>query len=225
MHGEPEEVENAPLVRPCSLKESDHDRLPRRSGWPQPGDREHDAVRQIRHGGCGLPPVSPAPQRPPSQRPTIGWREWVILPEFEIPSIKAKVDTGARTSSLHAFDIEPFLRGEKRMVQFKVHPEQRDSSLTITAEAPLSEHRAVKPSSGESQIRPVILTTIEVLGERFEVELTLTRRDEMGFRMLLGRQALRGRFLVDPARSYLGGRRAKGLRRLARRARKPGEID
>jgi hypothetical protein len=159
-------------------------------------------------------------KKPPRERRTIGWREWVSLPDFGVPTIKAKVDTGARTSSLHAFEIEEFQRGKTRMLRFQIHPEQRGGRHAVTVEAPLSEHRSVKPSSGKSERRPVILTTIEILGQRFQAELTLTRRDEMGFRMLLRRQAQRGRFLVDPGKSFVNGRRAKGKRRLARSPKK-----
>jgi hypothetical protein len=152
----------------------------------------------------------------------VGWREWVSLPDLKIESIKAKVDTGARTSSLHAYDVEEFMRGGKRMVRFKVHTEQRQSKVVVAACAPLHDRRSVKPSSGASELRPVILTTLELLGRRWPVELTLTRRDEMGFRMLLGRQATRGHVMVDPGRSYLNGRRVKGTRRIKKHpARKP----
>ena len=149
---------------------------------------------------------------------TIGWREWVALPKLGIPSIKAKVDTGARTSSLHAFDIERFRRRGVSMVRFAVHPEQRSGKHAVLVEAPLADRRPVRPSSGEAELRLVVVTDVELMGERFPVELTLTRRDAMGFRMLLGRQAMRGRFVVDPGRSFLNGRRLKGTRRLKKRA-------
>lgn len=156
---------------------------------------------------------------PPTSKRVVGWREWIGLPALGIPSIKAKVDTGARTSSLHAFDLEQFQRGRRRMVRFSIHPEQRSSAHALTVELPLFDARGVRPSSGQVEQRLVVVTEIELLGERWPVELTLTRRDEMGFRMLLGRQALRGRCLVDPGRSFLNGRRARGKRRLARRKR------
>lgn len=148
----------------------------------------------------------------------IGWREWVTLPTLGVPSIKVKVDTGARTSSLHAFDVEEFVRGKRAMVRFSIHPEQRRSKPVIVAEAPLADRRTVTPSSGHSELRPVILTTIELLDRSLEVELTLTNRDAMGFRMLLGRQAVRGHFLVDAGRSFLNGRRVKGTRRIKGKA-------
>lgn len=148
------------------------------------------------------------------ERRVIGWREWVSLPGLGIETVKAKVDTGARTSSLHAFAVQELRRGKHELVRFKLQPEQRSANHAVWAEAPLCDRRTVTPSSGHAELRPVIVTTIELLGERWEVELTLTRRDAMGFRMLLGRQAIRGRFLVDPGRSYLNGRRARGTRRL-----------
>lgn len=156
-------------------------------------------------------------EKEPKKLETIGWREWVALPQLGITSIKAKVDTGARTSSLHAFDIERFRRKGVDMVRFSVHPEQRTRNHSVTVEAPLVDRRPVKPSSGEAEVRLVILTEVEILGRVTRVELNLTRRDSMGFRMLLGRQAIRGRFLVDPGRSFLNGRRVKGTRRLKRR--------
>ena len=141
------------------------------------------------------------------ERTTIGWREWVALPELDVASIKAKVDTGARTSSLHAYDVEEFTRRGRRMVRFKIHPEQRTSRPEILAEAALLERRGVRPSTGRREVRPVIMTTIELMGESFEIELTLTNRDAMGFRMLIGRQALRGRFVVDSSTSFVNGKR------------------
>lgn len=150
-------------------------------------------------------------------RDVIGWREWVALPDLGIQSIKAKIDTGARTSSLHAYDVEEFREGRKAMVRFKVHPEQRNSTLCVSAVAPLVEHRTVRPSSGHAEVRPVVVTMVELLGQRWQVELTLTRRDAMGFRMLLGRQAMRGRFVVDPGKSFRNGRRIKGTKRLKKR--------
>ncbi|MFT4540427.1 MAG: hypothetical protein ACI835_002878 [Planctomycetota bacterium] len=150
----------------------------------------------------------------PENRIVIGWREWVALPDLGIKTIKAKVDTGARTSSLHAFDIEKFRKGSTDMVSFKVHPEQRNSKREKSVVAAVHDWRSVRSSSGEAELRPVILTTIEIFGESWEVELTLTRRDAMGFRMLLGRQAVRGHIVVDPGRSYLNGRRSKETGRL-----------
>lgn len=150
---------------------------------------------------------------PEPNLPAIGWREWVELPDLGVQWIKAKVDTGARTSSLHAWNIEEFERDGRPWVRFVLHPEQRDDTVEIPAEAPLCERRHVRPSTGKRQLRPVIETSVVVMGHRFSTEITLAGRDAMGFRMLLGRQALRARFCVDAGRSFLGGRRPKRARR------------
>lgn len=134
---------------------------------------------------------------------TIGWREWISLPDLGISAVKVKIDTGARSSVLHAFDIEPFDRDRKRMVRFKVHPNQRDNTTTVTAEAELIDERYVRNSGGQSELRPVILTQVELLGQRWPIELTLTNRETMVFRMLLGREAVRRRFLVNANKSFL----------------------
>lgn len=136
----------------------------------------------------------------------VGWREWVAIPELGIDSIKAKVDTGAKTSSLHAFRLKRFQQDGKEFVRFEVHPRQRKSKPSVTCECPVHEFRKVRSSSGHQELRPVILTEVEVAGERYRVEITLANRDAMGFRMLLGRQALRRRFVVDSGISYFGGK-------------------
>lgn len=135
----------------------------------------------------------------------IGWREWVALPDFRIRSIKAKIDTGARSSSLHALDISTFDRDGKTFARFKVHPTQRDSKKKVTCEAEVLEVRQIKSSTGHAQKRIVVITTVEVLGQSWPIELTLANRAEMGFRMLLGREAVRGRFLVDADNSFYDG--------------------
>jgi hypothetical protein len=147
------------------------------------------------------------------QKAVIGWREWVALPSLRIPRLKAKVDTGARSSSLHAFDVETFTRRGREFVRFGVHPFQRDTKTSVATEAEVLEFRRVKSSSGHSAVRPVILADVAVLGQTWTIELTLANRDQMGFRMLLGRQAIRERFLVDGGRSYYGGRPEKKRRR------------
>lgn len=138
--------------------------------------------------------------------PIIGWREWVGLPDLGIRSIKAKVDTGARSSSLHAFDAELFRNGGEEWVRFKVHPIQRRDSTVIQLESKVLDTRSVRSSSGTAEVRPVIMTPVTLLGVTWPVELTLANRDQMGFRMLLGRQAVRRRFLVDAGNSYFGGK-------------------
>jgi hypothetical protein len=148
--------------------------------------------------------------------PVIGWREWLALPSLGIQAVKAKVDTGARSSSLHAFDVEIYTERGAPRARFKVHPFQRDTNVTITADAELVDQRRVRSSGGHDTVRPVILTLVELLGQCWPIELTLASRDAMGFRMLLGRQAIRARFLVDPSRSYFAGK----YRRRAGRGRR-----
>ncbi|WP_446008398.1 ATP-dependent zinc protease family protein [Candidatus Electrothrix sp.] len=138
--------------------------------------------------------------------PIIGWREWVKLPTLGIDKIKVKVDSGARSSSIQAVNLKIFDRDGEQWVRFRVHPIQRSSKDTVEAEAKILEFRSVKSSNGVAKIRPVILANIELLNQSWQVELTLASRDNMGFRMLLGREAFRDRFLVDGGKSYYGGR-------------------
>ena len=137
------------------------------------------------------------------QLSVIGWREMLILPELKVEGIKAKIDTGARTSALHAFNCQEFLRNGQKMIRFIINPHQRDRHYRILAEAELLEYRKVKNSGGQVQLRPVIMTPVQLGEHQWQVELTLTNRDVMGFRMLLGRQAIRARFAIDPGRSFL----------------------
>jgi hypothetical protein len=136
----------------------------------------------------------------------VGWREWVSLPNLNINEIKAKIDTGARSSALHAFDIKKFRRGRRDMIRFKVYPYQRDAKLKISAEAELLGERRIRSSSGKEEVRPVIRTSVRLLDREWMIELTLTNRVQMGFRLLLGRQAVRNRFLIDPGRSFRSSR-------------------
>lgn len=133
----------------------------------------------------------------------VGWREWLRLPELGVNLIKAKVDTGARTSALHAENVRVVHRGERSLVHFTIHPRQRSKRLAIEAVATLIGERRVKSSSGSLELRPVIVTRVNVGGVEWPIEITLTQRDVMGFRMLLGRQALRRHAIVDPGRSYV----------------------
>jgi len=136
-------------------------------------------------------------------KPIIGWREWIALPQLGIERIKAKVDTGARTSALHAWKIEPFERDGVLWVRFQLHPLQRNNRVTVPCEALVVDHRAVRNTSGKEQMRYVIQTGVTLGNVSWPIEVTLTNRDKMGFRLLLGRTAVKNRFLIDTGRSYL----------------------
>ena len=137
---------------------------------------------------------------------TLGWREWVDLPELGLASIKAKVDTGARTSALHAFEVRQFDAGGRRKVEFRMHPRQKDTDTVVVCRADVIDERVVRDSGGHAEKRWVIQTPVTIGGETWPIEITLTARDDMLFRMLLGRTAIRKRAVVDPARSYLVGK-------------------
>ncbi|MEF8792515.1 ATP-dependent zinc protease family protein [Thiohalorhabdus sp.] len=139
-----------------------------------------------------------------SERIVLGWREWVTLPDLGIPSIKAKVDTGARTSALHTFFLEPFHRRGAAMVRFGIHPFQ-EGVEAVEVTATVADRRWVSDSGGHREYRFVIETTLVLGGYTWPVEMTLTNRETMTFRMLLGRTALQDGFVVDPGASYLVG--------------------
>ncbi len=136
-----------------------------------------------------------------------GWREWVSLPDLDIRAIKIKLDTGARTSALHARNIRPFLRDGKPWVRFEVNPVQRGSKIVIPCEAPVVSQRSVRSSSGQAEERYVIKTTVRLGDRKRVIEVTLTNRDEMGFRMLLGRSAMTRWLMVDSSKSFLQGKK------------------
>lgn len=133
----------------------------------------------------------------------IGWREWVSLPELGIDRIKAKVDTGARTSALHAFSLEVFHEDGKEKVRFDIHPIQHNVDHVVSCVAEIVDRRWVTDSGGHREERYVIYTPLVIAGRKCPIEITLTERDSMLFRMLIGRSAIKRRYLVNPARSFL----------------------
>ncbi len=151
-----------------------------------------------------------------TEKTVVGWREWIGFPDLGIPQIKAKVDTGARTSCLHAYFVEPFERDGQAWVRFGIHPRQGDTVEEIQCEAPVKDQRTVRDSGGHEELRYVIETSVTLGERRHGVEVTLTDRDTMKFRVLLGRTAIRGHYLVDSGRSYLQGKRK-------RRRKQPGK--
>lgn len=138
-----------------------------------------------------------------------GWREWAALPDLQIPSIKVKVDTGALSSALHAIHIEHFSENGQARVRFEIHPFQRRSQPTIACAADLIGERLVTSSNGHRERRPVIRTCFTLGGQTWPIDLTLTNRDSMGFRMLLGRRAMRRRIVVNPSASFICGTPAR----------------
>lgn len=145
--------------------------------------------------------------RPTPDEPLkVGWREWVGLPEFHVAAIKAKIDTGARTSALHAYRIEPFRRAGALWVRFELQPLQRSQTVRVVCEAPAVDERVVRNSGGGVERRFIVKTLVRLGELSWPIELALANRNQMGFRMLIGRTALKGRALVEPGRSYLLGR-------------------
>ncbi len=142
----------------------------------------------------------------------LGWREWVLLPELNLPLIKAKIDTGARTSCLHAFSLEPFNKGRTAWIRFGMHPRQHDSEPELFCEAQVVDKRTVTDSGGHREERYVISTLLELDNSQWPIEITLTNRDSMRFRMLLGRTAMQNRAIVNPGASYLLGNAENTLR-------------
>jgi len=142
-----------------------------------------------------------------------GWREWVQLPDVGVPWIKAKLDTGAQTSSIHAYDVEAFDQGGTAWVRFGIRPWQRSEEDEARVELPVLDVRRVRSSSGHVDERFVVSMPLVLVGHRVEAEVTLSNRDSMGFRMLIGREALSRGFVVDSARSFLGDRAPRPMRR------------
>ena len=138
-----------------------------------------------------------------NDKTVVGWREWVGLPELGIDSIKAKVDTGARTSAIHAFDLKAQQENGVHRIEFKVHPIQENDTTIITCETDVLDERWVRDSGGHRELRYVIKTLLIIDNRSWPIEVTLTNRDTMGFRMLLGRTAMDERLVVDPSQSFL----------------------
>lgn len=147
-----------------------------------------------------------------------GWREWVQLPDVGVPWIKAKLDTGAQTSSIHAYNVEAFDRDGVAWVRFHIRPWQRSDADEAEVERPVHDVRRVRSSSGHVQERFVVLLPLVLIGHEVTAEVTLSNRDAMGFRMLIGREALSRGFVVDSARSFLGDRAPRPMRRRNRGA-------
>jgi len=145
----------------------------------------------------------------PGKNVIIGWREWVGLPGLGITQIKAKIDTGARTSALHAFEVSPFSENGRQMVHFSIHPYQRNAKVVKQCVAEVVDQRWVTDSGGHREERYFIVTTVALGEQQWDIEMTLTNRDNMKFRMLLGRTAMEKRFMVDPGASYLVGKRLR----------------
>jgi ribosomal protein S6--L-glutamate ligase len=139
------------------------------------------------------------------QTPTrliLGWQEWIALPELGLHALKAKIDTGAKTSALHTHMIEPFGTLKRPMVRFTVRPDPQRTDLEIEAAARVIDRREVMSSNGERQLRFVIETSMQMGAHTWPIEVTLTNRERMSYRMLLGRQAIRPNVLVDPDASF-----------------------
>lgn len=160
-----------------------------------PEDQDTETVR----------PSSGALTRYAHDVPVIGWREWLAMPSLGIVRIKAKIDTGARTSAIHAFGVHTFSDRGAPHVSFELHPVQRSRRDATECIAEIVDERVVTSSSGHQQVRLVIETEVSLAGLTWPIELTLAARDRMGFRMLLGREAIQGRFLVDGGRSFIAG--------------------
>jgi hypothetical protein len=143
-----------------------------------------------------------------TQKQLVGWREWVALPDLHLGHIKAKIDTGARSSALHAYVIDPYRKGGQRWIMFGIHPVQRESELSIECHAPVKDRRLVTDSGGHKQRRYVIETQLILGGSAMTAEVTLTNRDSMAFRLLIGRTTMDSHFIVDPGASYLQGKPA-----------------
>lgn len=147
------------------------------------------------------------------QLPSVGWREWILLPDLCATPIKVKVDTGATTSALHAFRLRVVESDHGPVASFVLHPHQRSTRDSVRVDADVVDFRKVRSSNGKVERRPVIAVDATIGATAFSMHLTLTRRDVMSYRMLLGREALRKRFMIDPGRSFVATPRDLGTMR------------
>ncbi|CAM3898098.1 ATP-dependent zinc protease family protein [Nocardioides zeicaulis] len=161
------------------------------------------------------PPVDPddATAPPSAAKVILGWREWVGLPQAGVAWMKAKIDTGARSSSIHAFDLESYVRDGAEWVRFSIHPWQRSDDDHVELSLPVLDVREVRSSNGQVERRYAVAMDVTLAGRTITTEMTLSNRDEMGFRMLVGREALERGFLVDSSLSYAGGKPRRAVRR------------
>jgi hypothetical protein len=143
--------------------------------------------------------------QPQNELLVAGWREWVSLPGLGIDAIKAKMDTGARTSCLHAFEVEKFKKGKESWVRFLMHPHQHDTDTVVQCEAQVLDYRKVTDSGGHTELRYVVRTVVDFAGHSWPAEVTLTNRDNMKFRMLVGRTAMSDKMVINPSLSYQFG--------------------
>ena len=134
----------------------------------------------------------------------VGWREWAKLPMLDIPLIKVKIDTGAKTSALHAYDINVIRESGKDFAEFVIHPIQRNDRICRKSKAEIVDMRIIKSSNGQAEKRIVVRSFIEIGSLTWDIDITLTNRDIMRHRMLLGREAM-SKLLVDPTSSYCQG--------------------
>lgn len=132
----------------------------------------------------------------------VGNAEWCALPQLRVPAIRARIDSGAKTSSIHAINIKEFHKGEERWVSFEIHPLRKHTEVFVPCEAKVVDYRMVKSSTGVAQPRYVIRTMIEMGGQQWEIEITLANRRSMGYQMLLGREAMMNRILINPAEGF-----------------------
>lgn len=145
--------------------------------------------------------------------PIAGWNETASLPEFGVEAIRVKLDTGAKTSTLHAFNIETFKKSGKTWLKFEIHPLQFNDNHIISCEAPLVDLRNIKSSNGQKEKRYIISSLIKIGDYAWPIEITLTNRDEMNYRMLLGRTAMQNKLIVDPHRTHLLSKRVRTKKR------------